>query len=321
VTSPLPPRYFDVICCPRCHGDLAHPADTMERLECARCSADYPVVEGVPVLLVDADDRASSAIREFYSNAWKRDEQHELRARVLHNDLSDLGERYATVNEQRFERYFDRGGRYFLDAACGALPRASFGAHFAHHICLDFSLDGLIECRRVLGDRAITVCGSVLKMPLKTSICDGVLAAHCIYHIERERQHEAVAEMSRVLAAGPVLIFYANPDALERRVIRGMKRLMGRGASTDAPQVTDNFYYYAHPIDRMLGFFRNAFPDSTVNVLPLRLVSTTVSARTFRLKVLGHASFYAFRAAEKLAPRNARPARLVTYVVERPARR
>ena len=321
VTPSLPQRYFEVICCPRCHGDLSHPAGAMDKLECADCKANYPVVDGVPVLLVDADDQASSAIRQFYDNAWKRDEQHELRARVLHNDLSDLGERYAAVNEQAFERNFEGGGRYFLDAACGALPRVSFGKHFAHHVGLDFSLDGLIECRRVLGERAITVCGSLLKMPLKTSSCDGVLAAHCVYHIERERQHQAVSEMSRVLAAGRVLIFYANPDALERRVTRGLKRLMGRGGGPDAPQVTDNFYYYAHPIDDMLGFLHDEFPDSTVTVLPLRLVSTTVSVRAFRVKVLGPAFFYALRTVEKLAPRSARPARLVTYVVDRRVKR
>jgi uncharacterized protein YbaR (Trm112 family)/ubiquinone/menaquinone biosynthesis C-methylase UbiE len=321
VTPPLPQPYFDVICCPRCHGDLSHPATAMDKLECSDCGSNYPVVDGVPVLLVDANDQASSAIRQFYENAWKRDEQHELRARVLHNDLSDLGERYAAVNEQAFERHFDGGGRYFLDAACGALPRVSFGKRFAHHVCLDFSLDGLIECRRTLGERAITVCGSVLKMPLKTAVFDGVLAAHCIYHIEKERQRQAVAEMSRVLAAGRVLIFYANPDAIERRLIRGLKRLLGRDGSHDAPQITDNFYYYAHPIDRILGFLRDEFPDSSVNVLPLRLVSTTVSVRAFRVKVLGHAFFHTLRAIEKLAPRSARPARLVTYVVDRPARR
>lgn len=289
----------------------------MDKLVCADCKADYPVVDGVPVLLVDADDTASSAIRAFYSNAWKRDESHELHARVLHNDLSDLGERYAILNENKFERLFDRGGRYFLDAGCGALPRVSFGKRFDYHICLDFSLDGLIECRRVLGDRAITICGSILKMPVKSSICDGVLAAHCVYHIEKDRQHEAVSEMARVLAAGRTVIFYANPDALERKMIRGAKRLMGRGTSYDVPQVTDNFYYYAHPIDRMLEFFQEEFPDGVVQVLPLRLVSTTVSARAFRAPLLGPAFFHTFRFVEKIAPRNARPARLVTYVVER----
>jgi hypothetical protein len=101
-------------------------------------------------------------------------------------------------------------------------------------------------------------------------------------------------------------------------MIRGVKRLLGRGTSSDAPQITDNFYYYAHPIERMLDFLHDEFPDSAVSVLPLRLVSTTVSVRAFRIKGLGPACFYAFRTVEKLAPRSARPARLVTYVVDRP---
>jgi len=307
-----------VICCPGCHGALSHPEAATDKLVCADCGAIYPVVDGVPVLLVDAEDQASSAIRKFYSNAWKRDEQDELRARVLHNDLSDLGERYAAVNERAFERHFIDGGRYFLDAACGALPRVHFGERFEYHVCLDFSLDGLIECRRLLGERAICVCGSLLKMPLKTAVCDGVLAAHCVYHIDSERQHQAVAEMSRVLAAGRMIIFYANPDALERKLIRGMKRLMGRGVGPDVPQLSDDFYYYAHPIDRMMGFLTDEFPGSKVDVYPLRLFSTTVSVRAFRVKTLGHAFFYAVRAFEKLTPRSARPARLVTYVVDRP---
>jgi SAM-dependent methyltransferase len=273
----------------------------------------------VPILLVDADDEASSRIRKFYAEAWKRDEQQELRARVLHNDLSDLGERYATLHEQHFESCFADGGRYFLDAACGALPRVSFGKNFAHHICLDFSLDGLIECRRVLGDRAIAVCGSLLKMPLKSGVCDGVLAAHCVYHIEKDRQSEALKEMARVLASGRVMIFYANPDALERRVIRGMKRMLGRGGGPDAPQIADDFYYYAHPIDRMRGFLRDAFPDGLVQVRPLRLVSTTVSAPAFRIKLAGPAFYYGFRAVETLTARTPRPARLVTYIVDRPS--
>ncbi|MGL5824807.1 MAG: Trm112 family protein [Nocardioides sp.] len=55
----LDPRLRQIIVCPQCHGGLtdqtSESTTTEPRIElgCARCSLAYPVVDGIPVLLVD----------------------------------------------------------------------------------------------------------------------------------------------------------------------------------------------------------------------------------------------------------------------------
>jgi len=121
---------------------------------------------------------------------------------------------------------------FFLDAASGAQPRVNFGASYSYHVCLDFALDGLIECKQLLGDRAICICGSLLNMPIKSMICDGIVVSHCLYHIDKDLQLNAVSELSRVLSyKGTVLIFYGNPNSFERRIlteriVTGLKNIM-----------------------------------------------------------------------------------------------
>jgi len=57
------PRQFDPsivseIVCPACHGDLRFENST---LICAACGCAYPVVDGIPVLIVDRAKPASGS--------------------------------------------------------------------------------------------------------------------------------------------------------------------------------------------------------------------------------------------------------------------
>lgn len=282
----LPSHYFEVICCPYCRGDLAGD----DTLSCTKCGKTFPVVDGVPVLIAGSEDEVSRSVASFYENAWKRNETGELTAKQFHEDVTVYGQRYIEEAERRFEDVFrrDDSPRFFLDAACGAQPRTVYGRSFRYHVCLDFSIDGLVESRRLLGDRAVCICGSLLQMPLKDKLFEGVLASHCLYHIGQDRQAEAVGELLRVLApGGTLLILYGNPqwrNFLSRMLhnYRVLKRRIRRRPATGRSEI----FTFLHPIEWMKEKL-SANNGVEVSVEPLCAFTREETEPIFRKPVLG----------------------------------
>jgi uncharacterized protein YbaR (Trm112 family)/ubiquinone/menaquinone biosynthesis C-methylase UbiE len=282
----LPSHYFEIICCPFCRGDLAGD----ESLTCGRCQKSFPVVDGIPVLLTANEDEVSRSIASFYENAWNRDDRGELKAKRIHEDMTQLGQRYITDAERRFDDVFNGQGspKFFLDAACGAQPRTEYGKNFRYHVCVDFSLDGLSESRRILGDRAVSVCGSLLQLPLKDGAFDGVLASHCIYHIDKDRQATAIRELLRVLApGGTMLILYANPDSSNAvsKAIKFVRNLRNRDRKPAAPS-EGSIYMHLHSIDWMLETLSSQ-NGMQVSVRPLCAFTRAETESYFRRPLFG----------------------------------
>ncbi len=49
---PLDPRLLEILCCPSCRKDLRPLADETG-LECLGCHRIYPIVDGIPNMLVE----------------------------------------------------------------------------------------------------------------------------------------------------------------------------------------------------------------------------------------------------------------------------
>ena len=253
----IPQHYFSVICCPACRGELSNG----ESLTCSNCRATYPVADGIPVLLAGSEDEVSRHVADFYSKAWKRDDEGALIAKKVHEDTTEYGQRYSGEFEKRVLPTLQRDDNpsFFLDAACGAQPRVEFGRSYQYHACVDFSLGGLRESRRLLGDRAVCVNGSLLQLPFKDHAFDGIIASHCLYHIDKDLQGKAAAELVRVLGRGTLLILYANPERrlpLAGHMIRYASGALMMGgklfARPDAaPGGFGPLYTYLHPPARV----------------------------------------------------------------------
>ena len=320
----IPEHYFEVICCPKCKADLQANSEKDE-LFCPSCKSTYPVIEDIPVLLPGVEDEVSQIVKQFYDSEWTRNRAGVLKARVQHEDLSHLGQLYTKMNEDRFLSLFDpkRGQSFFLDAGAGAQPRVEFGSKYTYHICVDFSLDGLVESRKLLGERAICVCGSLLSMPLKDLRCDGIIASHVLYHIDKDLQGDAIRELHRVLRPeGKLLVFYRNPNSLEASIIKGkaaikkgLNKVIGRKETTIKGENT--LYYYSNSINHMLSILNTEFGSSRVSIKSLRMFTIRVTQKAFDSRLLGRTIFKATVLIEKILRRKPSFSSYVAYVAER----
>lgn len=50
--SQLDPALLEILVCPRCRGDLKQQTDP-PALICENCRVQYPIREGIPILLID----------------------------------------------------------------------------------------------------------------------------------------------------------------------------------------------------------------------------------------------------------------------------
>lgn len=274
--------------------------------------SESPIVEGIPVLLEGTEDEVSKAVSAFYRGAWKRTAEALPGSPVLHDDISPYGHRYVRETENRFRSVFQRRGRamrFFLDAGCGSFPRVAFGENHAYHVCIDFCLEGLMESRRVLGERAVCVCGSLLRAPLRDAVFDGVLASHSIYHIDKDLQATAIRELLRVLApGGRLVIFYANPDNASSRILElrrfwPLRALLAfsRRSTPPPPLVTDDapLYCYLHPVEVMLRELTSVYQDIRISVKPLCLFHFDERAPLFQRRRLAALSYFTCMGLER----------------------
>ena len=312
-------HFFEVICCPKCKSDVIESSEN--ELTCTGCKSKYPIVNNIFMMLDESDDKVSQIIKNFYNTAWKRDSGGQLKGKIAHEDMSNLGQNYIQMNEKRFLPLFtNQKGTFFLDAATGAQPRVEFGQKFSYHICVDFCLEGLMESKKILGDRAICVLGSLLNLPIKSSMCDGIIASHCIYHIDKDLQHKAISELLRVL--GPeklMLIFYANPKSFEQKIISLVKGLLKSNVAKRKSENHNNFYYYAHTIKSMVKIFLSTSNNLHITVKPLRMCSKTVSEILFRFKPLGYLFYNILTFAERfiLSRKGLLMASYVSYIIKK----
>jgi SAM-dependent methyltransferase len=200
-------------------------------------------------------------------------------------------------------------------------PASRTGAIFAN-VCVDFSLDGLIEARRLLGVRAICVCGSLLQLPLKDGAFHGVLASHCLYHIDKDLQKKAIDELLRVLApGGTLLILYGNPE-WSNPISKGLAKIRAlrrfRRRSVPRPMVAGPGAIYTHL--RSIDWMLNALSQDglKVSVKPLCAFTRTETERFFKRPLLGRLWFGLVRGLDRLWRNRPERCYYVAYVVKRP---
>jgi len=226
-------------------------------------------------------------VRDFYEETgWQADSQGwdaVYGDAQLWEDLRPAAAAYVSACRSKVLGFLPDTGDRMLDAGSGPIQYPEYleySTGFAKRVCVDLSQRALDEARTKLGDRGDYVRASLLDLPFPDGHFDAAVSLHTIYHIDRERQEDAVHELVRVLRPGAkAVVVYANPDRLVARI----KGLVRRPPTPDSGPI----YFFAHP----LSWWRRFSDEADVEIVPWRSLNANESRRLIPNSALGNAMF------------------------------
>ncbi len=251
------------------------------KLEKALISTDntyvYPIIKGIVVLLSDlalVKDKSKiqgesliadkKLVQDFYNQrGWFQEEEGDYEDAIIFEDLRPMSAEYLKNCHSRVNRYLNTSGTYLLDAGSGALQYPDYlqySENYKYRICADLSFQGLQECKRKLGDKAICLLCDLTKLPIKDNVAQGFVSLNVVYHIPKDEQINAISEMYRVLEPkGKGVVVYdwykhsilMNVTLLPFRAIEFIRhRIRGLFAKASGKgKATKMLYFHAHPYE------------------------------------------------------------------------
>jgi SAM-dependent methyltransferase len=234
-------------------------------------------------------------VRDFYeSEGWQGSSDDVYGDARLWEDLRPCAAEYVSACRLKVLEHLPRSGELILDAGCGPIQYPEYLEYsrgFAKRVCVDLSQRALDEARDKLGAEGEYVRASLLELPFPDDHFDAAVSLHTIYHIQADRQADAVRQLLRVLKPGaPAVVVYANPDRLAAIVMR----LVRRSRSTESGPI----YFLAHP----LSWWEQFSDEATVEIVPWRSLNSNESRRLVPDNALGLRMFRALLWFEQTFP-------------------
>lgn len=219
-------------------------------------------------------DEAEDLVWRFYDTVgWETEDGITEDARRW-EDLRLHAREYVSKCRLRVLRHIPKTGLNILDMASGPIQYdeyLEYSKNFSKRYCVDLSEKALEGAKEQIGVHGVFLHGSFLDIPLENDFFDCSVSLHTIYHIDKDKQEEAVRKLVRVTKPGkPVIIVYSNPQtilaSLPLRALRRAKRLFTTAERKSNSQRGPTLYAYAQPIDWWARFTDVAI----VKILPWR---------------------------------------------------
>jgi len=226
-----------------------------------------------PMVYIEKD------VSKFYNTVgWRREKEVTEDARRW-EDLRGCAGDYVSKCRLRVLRYIPENGINMLDMASGPLQYEEYleySRNFNKRYCVDLSLAALEAAKERIGSHGVFLHGSLFDIPLEENFFDCTISLHTIYHIDKDKQEEAVRKLIYVTKPGkPIIIVYSNPEALTYKPVRILKRLRLVKPGKADMQVEGGLYFYAHPIQ-----WWDRFKDvADLRILPWRSFDSDAQKR------------------------------------------
>jgi len=232
-------------------------------------------------------NKAEEKVSKFYNKlGWETDVGITEDARRF-EDLRESAKDYLSKCRLRVLRHIPETGENILDMASGPIQYEEYleySKNFKKRYCVDLSSSALEDAKKKIGDHGVFLNGSFFDIPLDENFFDCAISLHTIYHIDKDKQEEAVRKLIYVTKPGqPIIVVYSNPSKIFKWVsrlirlpfllLRKPKELLEKLIKKSVQKKDLDLYFYTHPIK-----WWNRFGDVATNIkiMPWRSLNTDI---------------------------------------------
>lgn len=201
----LPPLIFPKVVCPVCLGSLSI-GENAYLLVCSGCGGAFAVVSGLPILLVDDENRRIKA-DEIKGEVEFNVKKIPMEVHVMRNAFVDRNtEAFLTSSGVSL------AGKEVLAVGCSMAELLLCVRHGARTFGLDIVPKLTRDCRDATVHRGLDaawVCGDGECLPFPAETFDVVMVRQALHHMVK--YYSAIAEFFRVTRVGGVVLIVDEP--------------------------------------------------------------------------------------------------------------
>ncbi|OGI08696.1 MAG: hypothetical protein A2Y40_05335 [Candidatus Margulisbacteria bacterium GWF2_35_9] len=175
------------------------------------------------------ENYAEDKVSKFYRNVGWETEGEDTEDAKRFEDLRENAREYVSKCRLRVLRHIPESGDNILDMASGPIQFKEYfeySKQYKKRYCVDLSSKALDDAKRKIGDHGVFLCGSFFDLDLEKDFFDCSISLHTIYHIDKDKQEEAVRKLINVTKPGkPVIIVYSNPHAIMNYIALPLRTL------------------------------------------------------------------------------------------------